>query len=468
MMYTRAFNPSYNDMIGQKCFLLFVLLELLVIISSFFLSYKFVLIVVISSILLLLSFLDVRISLLLAIAFSTLIQYGAKEKTLLEMSILTLIFIFFLLATYAKFCLEGLKIRRSKLDFPLIVLILISIGATFRGIFSSYNVALAGFELYAFLCFGVIFFVENLCYSPSTIRRLFFILVLVAYYSAFIGLIAYLKAGHRIGGHLFGAFPSMIALVFLNLSFYSEKKRDRFLYLMISAPLILHLIFSFTRGYWFGFSAGLTISYAFFVWQTKNTGAKKLLIFMRGILLSGILIFILMILASSFFPVDNLPIEASRRLESSFKWVPFSSAFARLVEYKACFEKIKENPILGHGFGYVLEYRDPLFPKASSQWYIHQSYLYITLKMGILGLVAFLWLFYVFFKSNIRNCMRIQNAFYKGLAFGFICNAIQLLISGLTNYEFAAVINTCYLAFAMGAVIVINQAPQNALQILRK
>lgn len=171
-------------------------------------------------------------------------------------------------------------------------------------------------------------------------------------------------------------------------------------------------------------------------------------------------------IVSNFLPAKNLPVEVSKRFESSFRVLPFSSGFARLVEYKACLEKIKENPILGYGFGYTLEFRDPLSSKAHSQWYIHQSYLYIALKMGFLGLIAFLWLFYVFFKDSIRNCKKIQDSFFRGLSFGFIGNAFQLLIEGLTNYEFAAVINTFYLAFAMGAVVVIGQKLSNSSQLI--
>jgi len=425
--------------------------------GSLLLSYKIVLIAAVAGVILFLDFWDVRISLVLAVAFSTLIQYGAKEKTLFEMSILTLVFVSLLVGVYAKFCLEGLRIRGSKLYLPLVALIFISLLAALRGVLSSYNMALAGFELYAFLCFGVIFLVVNLFDSPATIRRSFYVFVIVALYSSTIGLAAYLQAGHRIGGHLFGAFPAMIALVLLNLFFYSEKRGDRFLYLLISIPLILHLLCSFTRGYWLGFLGGLAISYAVFVWQSRDSLHKRLFVFARAIVLGGILVYMLLIFASKLLPFDNLPHEASRRLESSFTWAPFSSAFARLVEYKACWDTIKENPVLGHGFGYVLEYKDPLSSRVHSQWYIHQSYLYMALKMGFLGLIIFLWMFYVFFRDSIRKCIRIQSAFFKGLAFGFIGNALQLLIAGLTNYEFAAVVNTCYLAFAMGAVVVIGE-----------
>jgi O-antigen ligase len=441
----------------RKSFFLFVLLELLAIAGSFLFGYKILLIPAAVGTVLFFSFWDVRVTLVLAVAFSTLIQYGAKEKTLLEMSAFTLILISLIVAVYAGFCLKGLRIKRSKLDLPLMALLSISLLTVVRGILNHYNMALAGFELYAFLCFAVVFLVVNLFDSPTAIRRSFYALVLVALYSAMIGLAAYFRAGHRIGGHLFGAFPAMIALVLLNLSFYSQKRRERLLYILISLPLILHLVCSFTRGYWFGFLGGLGISYAAFVWQTEASWQRRSFVFMRAVFFGGILVYVLLVLMSSFLPTGNLPSDASRRLESSFAWAPFSSAFARLIEYKACWNRIWDSPVFGHGFGYVLEYKDPFSSRLHSQWYIHQSYLYIALKMGFLGLLAFIWMFYVFFRHSIRKCMRIQSPFFKGLTFGFMGNAVQLLIAGLTNYEFAAVVNTCYLAFAMGAVLVVAE-----------
>ncbi|MCJ7509169.1 MAG: O-antigen ligase family protein [candidate division Zixibacteria bacterium] len=456
---------TINNTGKEKIFLLFVLLEFLAIICSFLLSYMVVLVLVLAGALFLLSFWDIRINLFLAVVFSILIQYGAKEKTYIEMSILTLILIFFLLVIYAKSCLEGLKIKRSKLDLPLILLISISLLTAFRGIVirgvGLYNVALVGEELYAPLGFGIIFLVINFCDSVTIIRKFFYILVLIAFYFAFMGLTAYFKVGHRIGGYLFGGFPGIIALVLLNLSFYSQKRKSKFLYLMISIPLILHLICSFTRGMWFGFLGGLVISYAFFVWQDESSRAKKIPAFIKGVFLIAIVSCIIFIGVSLFLPVENFSASVSKRFESSFRVQPFSSGLLRLVEYKASLEKIKESPFFGHGFGYILKYRPPWSSEIRSQWYIHQSYIYIVLKMGLFGLIAFSWLFYVFFKDSIRSCRKIQDRFFKGLTFGFIGNVFQALISGLTNYDFAVVSCTFYLAFAMGAVIVIGQKLSN-------
>lgn len=118
-------------------------------------------------------------------------------------------------------------------------------------------------------------------------------------------------------------------------------------------------------------------------------------------------------------------------------------------------EKIKDRPILGYGVGYILAFNDPLFQERIKRLFVHQFYLMITLKMGLIGFLVFLWIFYVFLKEGLRESKRIEDSYHKGLSFGFIANSIGLLVINFTNHPLATVDNNFYLAFTMAGVMVL-------------
>jgi len=265
--------------------------------------------------------------------------------------------------------------------------------------------------------------------------------------------------GHRIGGYLFGTFPSLIALVLLNLSFYSKERSKKLTYLLLSLPPLLHLLFSFTRGYWLGFIGALVFSYGIYLLNSDYSLSRKFLKFAKGTVTFTLLVLILGSSLHGFLIGGNFASLVARRLTSSFstKLSPeTASNFERLIEYEACWERIKEKPILGYGIGYIHSFTDPFLRQRIHRWAVHQFYLMVTLKMGLIGLLAFLWIFYVFFREGLRKSRNIQSGYYRGLSFGFLANSVQLLIISLTNHEFASVVNTFYLAFTLGGVVIIN------------
>jgi O-antigen ligase len=124
-------------------------------------------------------------------------------------------------------------------------------------------------------------------------------------------------------------------------------------------------------------------------------------------------------------------------------------------------------PVQGFGLGYRFEYFNPLLLKRESVYAVHNDYLAIILKMGLVGLIAFLWLFYVFFSESLQAGRRTANPYSKGLIAGFSANILQILLVGFTNHVIIGVMNTFYLAFAMGAVVVLsrNEKPREKVEI---
>jgi O-antigen ligase len=454
-----------NNYILRKSVFLFVLWELLLITSSFLLGYKIVFIWALAIIFIFLTCFDVKTNLMILIALSMFVDYKNPSTLAFGLGVLTLVLVSMFLTLYFRFCLKGVKIIKSKLNLPLIVFMLIVSFNIFRGMFYSYKASYWALETFAYLSFGLIFLVMNFFRSPEDVRKFFKILILLAIYQSIYGLVNYLLVGHRIGGTIFGVIPSIIAVVLLNLFFYSQNKRKKWLYLLLSLLPIMHLIFSFSRGYWLGFLVALVLSYSFHIYQLKYTIRKRFVMFVRGAAVACIGFLLGLLLLQQFLPGDNLIGSLLNRFQSGFSG-SFSretvSNYLRLLEYEGAIEKIKEKPILGFGIGYGFALRDWVARRTYTVRAVHHDYLAIVLKMGLLGLLSFLWLFYVFFSNGLKIVTRLKDQYLKGLSAGLLATVLQLLLIGFTNHVFIGIMNTFYLAFAVGAVETIGKSGESA------
>jgi len=183
----------------------------------------------------------------------------------------------------------------------------------------------------------------------------------------------------------------------------------------------------------------------------------------RGVFISHLIKWLLIVVVLSvgiqrLFLRGNGLERFGARFLSSFSTKLSSSTFSnvtRLLEYGLAFEKIKSKPIFGHGVGYKLSYVDPILRERIRSGIVHQFYIMIILKMGLIGPFAFLWVYYVFFREGLRGSRKIEDSYYKGLAYGFMANSIEELVISFTNHQFATVDNNFYLAFTMAGVMVL-------------
>lgn len=455
----QALNLAYNDS-AKKLWHFFILLELLIILSSLLLSYKIAFVIVLAMIFLFLVSLNLKITLMILIALSTFISYESKNILALGISILFFVLAAVLFGIYFKFCLNPIKIIKSKLNLPLVVFLTIALFNALRGLFYSYKITSLALESFVYLSLGFIFIVIIILKSIRDIKNIFNILVLLTIGQSIYGVINYLLVRHRIGGTMFGIIPSMVDIVLLNLFLYSRNKKERWFYLLLLIPGVIHLIFSFTRGYWFGFIGGLIFSYAYYISQQEYAFSRRVFNFLKGLTIISLLSVLVLLSLQFFLPGGNFIQEFTKRFRSSFS-VTLSretvSNYYRVLEYQEAYERIYERPVYGYGLGYRFDFFDPLALKRESVYAVHNDYLAIILKMGLVGLIAFLWLFYVFFKEGLQAGRRTKGPYAKGLIAGFSANILQILLTGFTNHVIIGIMNTYYLAFAMGAVVIISK-----------
>ena len=102
---------------------------------------------------------------------------------------------------------------------------------------------------------------------------------------------------------------------------------------------------------------------------------------------------------------------------------PIFSAVMRLNYWKETLKIIRTAPLTGVGLGN--------FNLMQSR-YAHNSYLQVWAEMGILGIVSFLWLVIVAFKSAVKNI----DSSNKKLITGLITANVVFLIHNLVDFSF--------------------------------
>lgn len=183
-----------------------------------------------------------------------------------------------------------------------------------------------------------------------------------------------------------------ILSILLFLSAFSLKLQKRFM-LLLALPALLGLyilVFSGTRTYWAGFLI------CFLFWFLISNKRTSLLI--RQIVWVAIAV---IIVSQSYFQSNllaqlnvlggrslNVRLSSLRVTEIIYDW----SYLGRYYETIAALDIIKGSPILGRGLGYELTSNARFWVSSTvTRGFVHNSFIYITLKLGMVGLLVFSW-----------------------------------------------------------------------------
>jgi len=207
--------------------------------------------------------------------------------------------------------------------------------------------------------------------------------------------------------------------------FYRDKekiepwKRSAVIFSLVLILFNLYL----TKSYGAWLSLGLTVTAILWLKYRKKWQKKYIV---------ASIILIIFIVAAGFFKVESIKKLGDR-----------SSLASRFMIWKSAGLMIQKNPIFGIGPGNFqnkyLEYQKYFPPYL--EWAVpqpHNLYLAFWLESGLIGLIGFFWLVWLFFRDNKKarqgrdspEAVRENN-----LATGFLCLAIILyfLIHGLID-----------------------------------
>ncbi|OGW49223.1 MAG: hypothetical protein A2Z50_01435 [Nitrospirae bacterium RBG_19FT_COMBO_42_15] len=176
-------------------------------------------------------------------------------------------------------------------------------------------------------------------------------------------------------------FSTYIILV-LPVVFYrfcAAVGSTKYLYLLIASLALLSLVLSFTRGAWIVAFIELVI-WGLFI-------DRKILIFLIVVIIIGAV---------------GLTMTSGHRLsEKSLLEQYRDSDSVRIRLWKFGIIHLKDSPVFGIGYGrknFAAVYPE-FFKKDTQHFHTHNTFINIGLELGIPGLIALLWLFWVILKS---------------------------------------------------------------------
>jgi len=257
----------------------------------------------------------------------------------------------------------------------------------------------------------------------------------------------------RLGGIYFTTVTGIVAVGLWTAALLAPRRKIRVLCLLGMVPMLAHLLFSFTRGYWFGFIAGLLAS-TILCW--RNLGRFEPKTRSRRLLALPALLAVFVVtlgLSVLYFGKGDLLSSVGRRFGASFS-TEMSGATAsnvfRLVEYGRAVDVALESPVIGKGFGYAILNRDSLVGRTQEQWFIHNYYLLIWLKLGIPGLAAFGFLLWTLVRAAKRVAEEDSSWLVRTWAIAAIAATVQVLVILVTNYSLADVTTAFVFAYVWG------------------
>jgi hypothetical protein len=276
------------------------------------------------------------------------------------------------------------------------------------------------------------------------------------------GLVMLAVHQQRLGGIYFTTLTGIVATGLWTASILAPSRRVRWLCLAGMVPMLLHLFFSFTRGYWLGFLVGVPIA-TLLAWRNlgrfePGVRARRILL-LPGLALVGVVV---LGLSASFFGGERLLAAAGGRFESSFStdWSGETlSNLIRLDEYDRAIGAAMESPVIGRGLGFSFVTRDLLTRSIRDQWFVHNYYLLLWLKLGVVGLLAFVGLLASWIAAARRFAAREPGWLARVWAIAAVAMTAQVATILLTNYSLADVTTASVVAYVWGVFWAVRAEP---------
>ncbi|MDM7926266.1 MAG: O-antigen ligase family protein [bacterium] len=247
------------------------------------------------------------------------------------------------------------------------------------------------------------------------------------------------------GSDRFASYLVMMLLLFMG--WWSSLKRALPRLLLMAAVLAgtMLLVFTFSRGGWIGFAAGLLV-FAFLHWRIAENRSRALF---RGLIVLSVLSLVLWLLRDFIL--------------LRFTGEDYGSAQSRIPMMQIALGMIRKFPWLGVGLnnytlsmapfdktGLTLDFFHP----------VHNVYLQLAAEIGLPGLVAFLAFTLGLYVRAARSLSAPLPDRSKQLIIGFISGITGLLIHHTVNN--ATIDSEAFLAFWLfaAAIVALSGAPQ--------
>jgi O-antigen ligase len=362
---------------------------------------------------------------------------------------------------------KSFRLVRTPLDIPLLLLC----GATIVGLVTAVRnhgitFSHATPEARVFVSYFLIFFIiTNLIRTRSQLARLIYGIVIIAMLIACTMVIqamlgrSYLifsEASSVQGEGLVRLFNPGFILCYITLIVLvcdmTLRKDYRFhsVHYLLILLLGLALLTTVARNLLVSGSIGIVVLVAILRKSELSRLAINLLI-VTGIALFGITVLMMLgggdrLLQYSTAFLDRISSMFSGTILSTHENLLF-----RLNEIKYAWQQIIKHPILGIGLQTL--YRPAFYEGDRLTNYLHNAYLSIWLKTGLIGLISFLWFSLRFLLRGLRHWRDSQDSFFNAAILGFSLAYLGMMFSNLVAPTFVQDLS----AMTFGVIMGINE-----------
>jgi len=217
-------------------------------------------------------------------------------------------------------------------------------------------------------------------------------------------------------GYIIAVLPALYCMLFIKF----EKLKPKLILtarLFIAALFItgvLLLAMAFTRGAWLAFGVSLI-----FVLVTSFISPHKRFKAMAFLAIILLVVF----LASALMFSERI----EQRIESMSN-IKYLAANIRFHLWQEAVGIIEDFPIFGAGPNTYSKIAPYYKSVSGGGIYPHNSYLHMAAEIGILGLLAFLWVLWRFFKQGFRMLTRLEDSNEALLLLGIMAGLLAFLV----------------------------------------
>ena len=257
------------------------------------------------------------------------------------------------------------------------------------------------------------------------------------------------------GAHFF--FP--VVVVGMSLFVHGADRR-RFLFLTLSLASGVALALTFTRGFWLAAAVGLIVLFFLVDWRAKIRMVITWLI-MGTIAIGSLYLFAGRAVE---FIVDALVV----RVGTFGNTLQDLSVAERIAESKTVIGLIAENPLLGYGMGATFKHYNILDRFTDDQLYIHNGYLYLLFKVGLLGTLFFLGFYIsVLFRGFKLSRSGMLSPFVLAVSRGCTCILVAMLFVTITSNVFRDKESLLVVALASAVIMALKEGDHAEAQHAR-
>lgn len=355
-----------------------------------------------------------------------------------------LLLVLIFLAWPLQMALRGkLTYRLTPLDFPIFIYLAVA-GFLFLVRSPQISIAIEGLRVYVEYIFWF-FVASNLLLNKDQARALVNWLVALGTLVALHGVYQYIigvqipttwldstetvrtRVFSIVGSpNVLGSFLVLLIPITISQLLSARGRAQKYLYTLCLAPMVLSLIFTFSRGAWLAMAGALIIYGLIYNWR------------------------ILLALAVAAYTAPKLiPGIASRiGYMLSPAYLLSSARAGRVARWNMAINKVNNNPLTGEGFG---RFGGAVAARhIPSSNYVDNFYLKTAAESGLIGIAALAWLLLSGVRCALNTYRRLTDPYLKGLAGGLIAGLLGVLLHNGVENIFEVPMMTTYFWLLLG------------------